>query len=67
MQVGRFRRVLLREIWGRESSGFTKWLTSNMDLVEEVTGLRLSLLEREKKAGSLKRLERAFQARIAGL
>ncbi|GIV15701.1 MAG: hypothetical protein KatS3mg022_1136 [Armatimonadota bacterium] len=52
MEVGRLKRVPLREIWGRESSGFTKWLSSNLDLIEEVTGLRLSLLEREKKVGS---------------
>ncbi|GBC96746.1 hypothetical protein HRbin16_02555 [bacterium HR16] len=52
MNVGRLQRVPLREIWAHEAQNFTTWLTKNLDILEEVTGLRLSPVEREKRAGA---------------
>ncbi|MCS6831213.1 MAG: DUF4268 domain-containing protein, partial [bacterium] len=52
MSVGRLQRVPLREIWAHEAQNFTTWLSDNLDLLHEVTGLRLSLVEREQRAGA---------------
>lgn len=52
MNIGRLQRVPLREIWVHEAQSFSTWLSNNLDLLEEVTGLRLSLVEREKRAGA---------------
>lgn len=52
MNIGRLQRVPLREIWVHEAQSFSTWLSNNLDLLEEVTGLRLSLVDREKRAGA---------------
>lgn len=50
--VGRLDRVELREVWAKEASDFTSWLGNNLDILSDHIDCKLSLLEREKKAGS---------------
>jgi len=52
MNVGRIQKVPLREVWKHEARSFSAWLAENVDLLGEVVGLRLSLIEREARAGS---------------
>ncbi|MEW6504844.1 MAG: DUF4268 domain-containing protein [Chloroflexota bacterium] len=49
--VARLIRVPLREVWRHEAHDFTHWLVENLDLLSQVTGLRLSLVEKEAAAG----------------
>ena len=51
IQVARSRRVPLREVWPHEARDFTGWLADNLDYLEEIIGLQLSLVEREASAG----------------
>ncbi len=51
-EIARLMPVDLRELWRREDSDFTCWLAENLDYLEEATGLRLQLVEREASAGS---------------
>lgn len=50
--IGRLIRVPLREIWRHEAQDFTRWLADHLDEIEEVTGLSLTLIEREAATGS---------------
>lgn len=50
--VGRLDRVNLREVWAKEASDFTSWLSNNLDILSDHIDCKLSLLEREKKTGT---------------
>jgi hypothetical protein len=50
--VGRLQRVSLRDVWKHEALDFSKWLESNLDVLNEITGLDLSDAEREKACGA---------------
>jgi len=49
--ISRLRRVPLREVWAHEARDFTSWLAENLDVLEENTGLSLSLVEQEAPTG----------------
>ena len=49
--IGRIQRVQLREVWSHEAFDFTTWLEDNVDVLVEATGLRLTEIEREQRAG----------------
>ncbi len=49
--ISRLRRVPLREVWAHEARDFTSWLAENLDVLEESTGLSLSLVEQEAPTG----------------
>ena len=49
--IGRIERVPLKEVWKHEALDFTTWLEENIDILEEITGLNVSGVEREKSAG----------------
>jgi len=49
--IARLTRIPLREVWSHEAHDFTRWLAENLDYLEEVTGLRLTLVEREATTG----------------
>jgi len=51
MTIGRIERVHLRDAWKHEALDFTRWLEGNLDLVGDVLGLNLALIEREHSAG----------------
>ncbi len=50
--VGRLDPVNLREVWAKEASDFTSWLSNNLDILSDHIDCDLSLLEREKKTGT---------------
>lgn len=49
--VQRLERVPLREIWPDEARDFTSWLAENLDLLGEVLGMQLSLVQPEHMVG----------------
>ena len=49
--IGRLQRVGLREVWDHEARDFTPWLEENIDVLNDVIGLSLSIVEREQAAG----------------
>lgn len=50
--IGKIRRVPLREVWKHEAHDFTRWLEENIDVLNDVIVPNLTILEREKAAGS---------------
>ncbi len=50
--IGRLVRVDLREVWKHEAHDFTQWLQHNIELLNEATGLSLTVFGREHRAGS---------------
>lgn len=50
--IGKLERVALRQVWKHEAYDFTRWLQTNIDVLNEVTGLTLINVEREQSAGS---------------
>ena len=51
MDIGRLKKVPLRELWKHEARSFSLWLAENLDLLNEVVALNLTLLQREAPAG----------------
>jgi hypothetical protein len=51
-EVGKLKRVPLREVWPHEAYDFTLWLQDNLDVLNDVLGLELVSAEREKSTGS---------------
>ena len=49
--IGRLRRVSLREVWPHEALDFTPWLEENIDELNSVIDLSLSVVAREQSAG----------------
>ena len=50
--IGRLQRVVnLREVWCNEANDFTPWLEENIDVLNDVIDLSLSIVEREQAAG----------------
>lgn len=52
MTIGKIEKVPLREIWKHEAMDFTKWLQSNIDVLNEVIDIQLSNVEREQSTGN---------------
>lgn len=51
MKLARLTRRSARDAWAHEDHDFTPWLADNLDLLAEVLGLRLELVEREHQVG----------------
>lgn len=49
--TSRLEKVPLREIWPNEAHDFTVWLGDNLDLLSELLGRNLSLVQREAAVG----------------
>ncbi|MDE0151331.1 MAG: DUF4268 domain-containing protein [Bdellovibrionales bacterium] len=47
MQIGKLKKIELREIWSREDTDFTNWLNDNLDILGEAIGLDLEESETE--------------------
>jgi len=52
--IGTLERVAIRELWRHEEHGFSRWLFENGDLLSEVLGFSIEMIEREKWVGSFK-------------
>ena len=51
MAVSRLKRVPVRDVWKNEEKVFTPWLAENIDVLGEVLGIKLSVIEREANVG----------------
>lgn len=49
--IGRLERVALREVWRHEARDFTTWLANNLELLGEMLGLSLTLIQTEVATG----------------
>ncbi len=49
--IGRLEYLNIREVWAKEAKDFSTWLENNLDLLSELIGFSLTLIEREKSAG----------------
>lgn len=54
MPIGRLTRVNLKELWKHEEQDFSGWLEENMDLLSEVLGVSLTVVERERPVGDFR-------------
>jgi hypothetical protein len=50
-KLGRLHRVDPRTVWRHEAHDFTPWLADNIELLGEVIGLELEVVEREASVG----------------
>lgn len=50
--IGRLRRVPLREVWKHEAHDFTRWLQDSLDVLNEHLDFQLVSAEREQSAGN---------------
>jgi hypothetical protein len=50
-KFGKLKKLGLREIWSKEASDFTPWLSSNITALGEALGLDLELTDRESNVG----------------
>ena len=51
-QIGKLKRVPLREVWKHEAYDFTQWLQENIDVLNNALDLNLVNVDREQTAGS---------------
>jgi hypothetical protein len=49
--IGKIERVNMRSIWKREDADFTKWLAENIDYLNEIIDLDISIESIEEKVG----------------
>lgn len=52
MNIGKIKKVPLREIWKNEAYNFTSWLSENLDSLSEVLEINLALTQKEKEVGT---------------
>jgi len=50
--IGRIKKVSLREVWKDEAKNFTSWLFENIEILGEELDMDLTPIEKEGKAGS---------------
>jgi hypothetical protein len=50
-KIGKIERVNLRDVWKHEAIGLSTWLETNIDVINDLLGLELSNVEREKAVG----------------
>lgn len=54
MIIGKIKKVSLRELWEKEDRDFTKWLEENIEYLNEVLDIDISIESREEKVGPFK-------------
>lgn len=52
--VGKLKRLDIREVWQHEARDFSTWLEENIDVLADVLGTSLTVLQREEPAGAFK-------------
>ncbi|MGB7291038.1 MAG: DUF4268 domain-containing protein [Thermodesulfobacteriota bacterium] len=53
-QIGKIKRVPLRELWRKEDKDFTKWLEEHIDFLNDAIGFDITIESREEKVGPFK-------------
>lgn len=53
-EIGKIKKVPLRELWRKEDRDFTRWLEKNIEYLNDILDFDLSILTREKKIGPFK-------------
>ena len=51
VQVGRLKKVQLREVWKHEARDFTPWLMENPDILGDALGLEIEFTTSEQQVG----------------
>ena len=51
MNIGRIKKVNLREIWRNEVKDFTPWLAENIDFLNDVLGFEINIESTEQPVG----------------
>lgn len=52
--IGKIKKVSLRELWQKEDKDFTRWLEENIEYLNEVLDIDISIESREEKIGPFK-------------
>ncbi len=52
--IGKIKKVSLRELWKKEDKDFTRWLEKNIEYLNEVLDIDISIESREEKVGPFK-------------
>jgi len=50
--IGKIERVALRDVWRHEAHLLTRWLEENADVLHDVLGFTLTVIDRERPAGA---------------
>src|SRR5208283_2838276 len=50
-EIGKIRKVPLRELWAKEDKDFSKWLEEHIDYLNEALDLEISIEKREESVG----------------
>lgn len=51
VEVGRLKKVDLRDVWKHEAHDFTPWLLENADILVDALGLDIEFTSSEKQVG----------------
>ena len=51
MNIGKIKKVPLRELWKKEDKDFTKWLEENIDYLNDIIDINITIESREEKVG----------------
>ena len=51
INIGKIKKVSLRELWEKEAKDFTKWLEENIDYLNDIIGFNISIESREENVG----------------
>lgn len=51
MNIGRIKKVPLRNLWKKEDKDFSRWLEEQIDILNEVLQLNVSIEQREESVG----------------
>ena len=51
MNIGRIKNVPLRDLWKREDKDFSAWLEKEIDVLNEVLDITVSIEKREEAVG----------------
>ena len=50
-QIGKIKKVPLREIWKKEDRDFTQWLEKNIDYLNDIIDINITIESREERVG----------------
>ena len=54
MEIGKIKKVPLRELWKKEDKDFTEWLETEIDYLNEILDIDITIESREEKVGPFK-------------